>query len=209
MNKLHKLLFLSLIFVGLFKINVNADSFMPPEYYEVQSEDGQHVFKFIPKANDAFSVEAGVDEGDQLIYSLPDIEPIGTPKYNLFFSKDMKHAAWLPIANQEVAINFYTNGNRTKQIRIDELVDNMDKVSMSVSMAFWRAEDEPLSFDSDGNRLSVKTVENKTYVFDITNGEIVEKSGFRISWILFSLGIVTVGGVVLLALSHRKKKGIE
>lgn len=121
----------------------------------------------------------------------------------------MKHAAWLPIANQEVAINFYTNGNRTKQIRIDELVDNMDKVSMSVSMAFWRAEDEPLSFDSDGNRLSVKTVENKTYVFDITNGEIVEKSGFRISWILFSLGIVTVGGVVLLALSHRKKKGIE
>ena len=196
-----------------FTLSAAADEFMLTEPFEITSADGNRVFRFNPESENDYA-EAAVytnTEPAELIYSL---ENFGSFAYenNFYFSEDMMHFAFIPTADQQIAIEFYSNGKLSKKYKINNLVRNMLKVEYSVSMAFWEKEGvQPIH---SGDILTVKTVDDMTYDFDIAaGGKIVKTSGFSIplSISIIGIGVLSViiaGGItwITIMLTKRKRK---
>ena len=197
-----------------FALPAVADSFMAPVPFETTFPNGDKVFRFDPKNNDGYA-EAAVyttTEPPELVYS---VEKLSSFAYasNFYFSPDMMSFAYVPTANQETAIEFYSNGKLSKKYKINDLVRNMNKVTYSVSMAFWRNA-EPVR---DGNILTITTVDNMTYDFDISaGGAIVKTTGTSVNimsilmdsiWWFISAIVLVIGGVILLIVLLVRRRG--
>ena len=70
---------------------------------------------------------------------------------------------------------FFAGGALIRSYAIEDLVGNMDMVPMSVSMARWK-DWESVEFSSANNTLVLTTIDDLTYTFDITTGEIIENA---------------------------------
>ena len=152
-------------------IRVFADSFLPPETFEIWSEDGMKVFRWnpIPESN---SAQAGVYRNDELVYSVENLPIMGESASSFLFSEDFRYLVFRPSVSQVAALGFFENGVLLRSYRIDELVRNMNVVTYSVTMASWENW-SGRNFDTVSNTLTIVTIDDIIYVFDITTGEII------------------------------------
>jgi len=192
-------------------ITAYADDFVI-DPFRIVSEDGSRVFIYTPNPyfrweRDSILPETGVyyaTEPLELIYLL---EGTGWAfERDFVFSQDFRHLAFFVGMSFDIALEFYEDGVLIKRCMIDDLVENMDEVSVTTSRAWWE-EWSGRSFDSANNTLTVTTVDNLTYVFDITTGDIVESNrANEFQYFIVVVGIViVVCGVALLIMRYRKK----
>jgi len=152
-------------------VAVSADSFMKPEPFEIWSEDGTKVFKWNP-IMEKDSAQAGVYQNDELFYSVENLPILGESASNFFFSEDFEYMVFIPSVSQIVALGFFENGVLLRSYRIDELVRDMNVVTYSVTMALWQ-NGSARKFDTVNNTLTILTIDDITYVFDINTGKII------------------------------------
>jgi len=157
-------------------VTTYADSFMPPEPFEIWSDDGTTVFRWNPGTEDNWAfggtAQAGVYQNDELIYSVDNLPIIGESAHSFLFSTDFRYLVYRPSVSQIVALGFFDNGVLLRSYRIDELVRDMNVVTYSVSTAAWESR-QGRDFDAANNTFTIVTRDNITYVFDITTGEII------------------------------------
>ena len=150
---------------------VFADSFVAPKPFEIWSEDGKKVFRWtpIPESNRA---QAGVYRNDELVYSVENLPIMGESASSFLFSEDFRYLVFRPSVSHVAALGFFENGILLRSYRIDELVRNMNIVTYSVTMASWENWSSR-NFDTVSNTLTIVTLDDITYVFDIATGEII------------------------------------
>jgi len=187
-------------------VTAYADEFVITPF-TIESEDGSRVFIFTPPfhPNDSY-LATGVyynTEPLELIYL---VENIGEGGF--VFSSDFKHLAFFS-GGPWGGIGFYENGILLKRYRIEDLVENMDLVRFyTASVVIWKLSESTI-FNSANNTLTITTVDNLTYVFDITTGEIIENNrpGFQYFILVLSgIGVVVCITVFFVIRNHQKNK---
>jgi hypothetical protein len=186
-----------LLIITLFShiITVNAITFASPQPSKTESADGSRVFIFYPPLEEAALTPMGVyynTEPLELIF-LVDPGPVVSER-DLIFSADLLHFAYIPHYvlplllrdipdavpapmrfdfNQVPALDFYENGILIKRYFIGELVENPDAVSYTTWTTTWD-DYENRVFDNTNNTLTLTTLDNLTYIFDMKTGVIID-----------------------------------
>jgi len=176
--------------------NISALSFADPMPYQIELEDGDKIFyMYICDTNDGDNIHACMCLKSGLYYSTDPKENIYfiAPYINddininhshyfyesqLVFSSDGKYFAVFgvsPLGLPEetrgtIAIAFYSNGRQFKKYTQADLVE-ADGTSFSFSPVGWHYERD---FDPTKNIISVTTIEDTVYKFDITTGDIID-----------------------------------
>ena len=75
-----------------------------------------------------------------------------------------------PLPGRIFALDFYANGNLIRRYDVLELVEDYSELRQTSTRVFWKQQH---NFDAENNILSVMTVDDITYMFDITTGEIM------------------------------------
>jgi len=163
----------------ILSVILQADTFVRPEPSKTISADGSRVFVFNPPTHLSDSYPAmGVylnTEPLELNYiiNIWDINRYGMLfESDFILSSDFEYFALIPTVSKDTALRFYARGRMVKTYYIEDLVHDMSAVLFTVSTAWWenwRARD----FDPINNRLTITTVEDITYTFDIRSGEII------------------------------------
>jgi hypothetical protein len=162
--------------------NVRADSLALPTTYTQVTKNGQFLFvmlgAFYPeKLRDKYP-GSGLYKNDGSTTPLWRVDWFA---YAVYVSSDGKHMArhgdWPSLGDQgrTRAVTFYRDGTEIKTYRVNELVPDPGAMPRSVSHYQWH---RPWVFDGERNRLTITTLEAKgspgrTYVFDLSTGEIV------------------------------------
>lgn len=170
MKRLLSVFIVVLIFGEIFAA---ADSWIPPTSFEIQSEDGSKIFRFEPDPENAFDSHckaALYDNTDQLIYIVENLRSWAYEN-NFFFSEDFRNFAFIPPADFDVGLEFYSNGVLKKTYHIKDLVKDHDKISYSTTKAWWLKGDANIS--EDCNTLTITTVDGLIYHFDIASGAVL------------------------------------
>ncbi|MCL2662546.1 MAG: hypothetical protein FWE83_04365 [Oscillospiraceae bacterium] len=162
------------VFTTLFGgITASADSFVMPEPFIRESEDGSRVFVFNPHADENFPAMGVYKNADplELIYEIS----LGYMVFDrdFHFTDDMRSFVFVPQVSQDIGVEFYRDGILMHSYRIPNLVGDGRQVLYSVSMAFWY-DYESRIFDSASNTFTITTVDNLTYLFDAITGEAIE-----------------------------------
>ena len=159
------------VFIG---IVAYADTFLPPEPFEIWSEDETTVFRWDPGPADNWrgTAQAGVYRNGELVYSVENLPIMGESAGSFMFSTDFRFMVFRPSVSQIAALGFFDNGVLLRSYRIDELVRDMSVVTYSVTTASWEAWPGRY-FNTADNTLTITTRDNITYVFDITTGDII------------------------------------
>ena len=92
---------------------VFADTFLPPEPFEIWSEDGTKVFRWNPGPEDNWSrgfAQAGVYRNDELIYSIENLPILGVSSSQFLFSADLRYLVFVPSVSLVAALGFFENG---------------------------------------------------------------------------------------------------
>jgi len=160
------LLFAMMMFGG---ITVYADSFVPPQPFEVWSEDGRTVFRWNPENGTA---RVTVYRDGEFVYCVENLPTPGEAEHSFFISADFRHFVFRPTTSQVMALGFFEDGVLLRSYRIDELVRNMSALTYSTTMAMWENW-SGRSFNTADNTLTIVTYDDITYVFDVTTGEII------------------------------------
>ena len=192
---------------------VFADDWMAPSQFEIHSEDGSKFFQFDPGALDSSNpfATAAVYENANPPKPIYEVENLRSWAYenNFYFTEDFMHFAFMPSPDFDIAIEFYSEGVLVKTYNIKDLVSRHSKIEYSTSSAWWKNSDAEVVRDSD--RLTITTIDNITYVFDIATGDIVEKHGVSnniwISIIIFVIAVVA--GIYISRVIIKKKKGLS
>ena len=186
-NKIICIILACIVLISFSAIQVSADSFLPPEPFEILSDDGSMVFRWIPSA-DYRTAQAGVYRSGELVWSVENLPTMGVSVSNFFFSQDFQHMIFIPtthdfqsmIMREEstiVALEFYTNGELMKTHYISDIVRDMSRVQRSVTMAFWRTAFPETRTMADHivehDILRIMTVERIIFDFCLTTGEIL------------------------------------
>ena len=226
-------LFAFMLIILTIPFSVKADDFILPGPFYIVSRDETKVFHVIPPLREDLVTWDNDDfPATGLYYNTDPLIPIylvETPfegsafgvvwEHDFIFSKDMQYFAWIPITNGvalfdttgTTALVFYANGVAQKTYMVSDLVYDADAVSWTTTTAQWiYCRSETMTFNAETNRLTIKTVDGQTYVFDITSGKIVETThtALNISWLLFTaltaIGLfVLVGGIVFYRAKRR------
>ena len=151
-----------------------ADTFEPPEPFEIWSEDGTMVFRWDPGPEDNWSrtAQAAVYRNGDLVYSVQNLPITGVSASNFLFSADLRYFVFRPTVSQVMALGFFEDGVLLQAYRIDELVRDMSVATYSVTTAAWENWRDRY-FDAVNNTLTIVTRDDITYVFDITTGGII------------------------------------
>jgi len=156
-------------------VTAYGDTFIPPQPFEIWSEDGTKVFRWNPEGYESRpggTAQAGVYQNGTLVYSVGNLPTMGVSASNFFFSADLRHFAFRPATGQIMALGFFEDGVLLRSYRIDELVRDMNVVTYTVTTALW--EDwSGRYFDTVNNTLTIVTRNDLKYIFDITTGEII------------------------------------
>lgn len=165
-----KALALVLVLVLAVSTTVLADDWVI-EPFMIESHDGGMVFHFNPH-KDAGLPATGLyynTEPLELIYLVEHTLPWNAFEQDFFFSHDMRYFAFVPQIGQTVGVAFYANGVLQFVHNIHDLVRDHYVISYSTTMAFWR---EGVEFFPDNNVLTITTLDERTYTFDLTTGLI-------------------------------------
>ena len=95
-----------------------------------------------------------------------------------FFSEDFKYFAFAPQASQNTVLEFYGNGELMMSYTVDDLVKDLSAVRYTITTAMWLTREGLSGIEQSlaHNTLTLTTVDNLTYVFDISTGAILEPS---------------------------------
>jgi len=100
------------------------------------------------------------------------------------------------------AVRFFRHGTNETSYRIEDLTSH---VWHSTTAGVLWIEQDTLSFNQQANTLSLRTIENRAFTFDITTGEII--SGPRnIPSIPIIIAIAALLAVIILIIYKRKSK---
>jgi hypothetical protein len=114
----------------------------------------------------------------------------------------VRHGPWASRADQE-AFSFFANGKLVRTYAISELIDLKFLLPHSVSHFQWS---EGGQLDDAALRYAVRTKDSNSFVFDITNGSIVQETrhGRAMKW----AGLVAIAVVIalLIARAVRRRK---
>jgi hypothetical protein len=179
-----------------------ADDFAPPEPAKIEIDDGNMVFFMTPPEYESEGyLPTGLyynTESPELIYLVTPGLGIGSYSYfnefNTFMSDDGMYFAHLPIPFQfdvpddevpffdsgnkvdAIALEFYVNGNLVRSYKVSELVRDYTQLRFSVTMIDWLDFgnfDAVCHYNSDTKTLSIITIDEIAYIFDISTGEIL------------------------------------
>lgn len=203
-----KFVLIILIAVALFSSTLfaSADEWIEPGPFDIRSGDGSMVFRFEADASSRYSTAAVYQNTDPqtLLYEVQNLRAFAFER-DFFFSNDFRHFAYMPSPDFDIAIEFFSEGVLTKTYYIKDLVKNHKKIQYSTSSAWWMNNDAQVVHN--GDTMTVTTVDNWVYIFDITTGEIIETHGnspINLA-IIIIIGICVVGCIVFLLL-HKKRK---
>ena len=209
-------LLLCLILLLIVAPMASAVSWMtsPPFYF--LSADGSRVFHVAPDWLD--STPTGLYYNTDpltLIYLVENPCEILLP-VQFIFSRDLQYFAWTPSRNasrqaparEARALVFYANGAVQRTYMVSDLVRDLGAVQQSMSAIWWHYR-ERNSLDLETNLLTIHTVDQRTLVFDITTGEIVESVEPMVSsgstLLIRIVGIVVfVGGMAVIMIWRRR-----
>ena len=206
--KIKKFILAIVITVALFSsvLFAAADDWMAPGPFDILSEDGSMVFRFDADSSSSLSTAAVYQNTDPptLLYEVNNLRAWAYEN-DFFFSRDFKHFAYMPLPDFEIAIEFFSEGNITKTYYIEDLVNNNKKIQYSTSSAWWKSNGAQVKNNDD--KLEVTTVDNLTYIFDITTGEILETHGeSKINLTLIIIVAICVIGFIVFLFIRTKRK---
>ena len=220
-----KIVLASVVFVVVLigSIQIAADTFLPPEPFEIWSADGTKVFRFNPLYEDGTMrrfAETAVYKDNEILYSRA-FPTMGVSESNFFFSQDFQHLMFMPTTGFEVALQFFTNGVLTKTHYISDLVRDTSQVRHSVTMALWRGifpdMHSAVEHIAEQDILRVITVDGIIYTFDLTTGVVLgceysnsgrvcrNNAGQQRIWLFVAAG-TTLVGIGVLAFVAKKKR---
>ena len=117
-------------------------------------------------------------------------------------------------------INFFSNGILIKSYGVECLIRNEENLPWTTAGTFWmlegsRAFNQELNFNPQTNALTISTTDNGTFVFDITTGDIISRTGriralitflFSQTWFAYIIVIVIFITLAITFLVNRRKK---
>ena len=189
MKRIVSVIIICMMMVFVSSVQVNADQFLPPEPFEIWSEDGVMVFRWVP-GPDHRTAQAGVYQDGVLVYSIKNLPALGVSEHNFFLSQDFMHLVFIPATHgyqsmywfpqyesTGVALVFYSNGELVKAHYISDLVSDMSRPMRTVTAVWWRSA-FPVTRAGAYHKveydiLRVMTVERIIFEFDLTTGEIL------------------------------------
>ena len=77
-------------------------------------------------------------------------------------------------SGDDVAVEFFGNGELLKSYSTTDLVKDDSKVKRTVSHYIWRSAKKELPFLSSTNKFHLETIDGVYYQFDVTSGEIID-----------------------------------
>lgn len=183
-------------FLIIAPVTVFADSPAPQYDYTKTVAKEKFIFVMLSIPDDPSAYGQGGAEQDPKIRSqytqsglyLNDgsTEPLWTVDWYAFevsLSSDGEHLVkWGPWAfsnnYSELALAFYRNGQEISRYRVNDLVADPSSLPHTVSHYTWVRYS---SFDDEQGTLSVTTLTNEKYLFDIKSGEILERPSDTVS----------------------------
>ena len=209
------IVFAALLFVSTF--TVSADDWPPPTSFVVTSKDRSKAFHFdLDDENLSNTVTAAVyytTDPPELVYT---VEGIRSWAYlsDFYFSDDLQYFVFIPPTTNSIALEFYGNGKLTKSYTINDLVWNMLAVEHTTSTAHWREWEyntgKTTQLDSEHNTLTLTTIDNLTYTFDITTGAVLQRINEKpfmeiMQYFALAILIVMIIGYVVVLRYKRKR----
>ena len=243
MKRVSKALFLCGCILFLIPALASGDDFLPPEPFYVVSEDRSKVFHVVPKWQEWYAWNEDDFPATGLYYNAEPLVPIYLVEdpfvgsvfgylweYDFNFSRDMQYFVWAPATNatacdiaEITALVFYARGRVQKAYMVSDLVHDADAVFQTVTMTKWRQNRSgAITFDAETNHLTVRTIDEQIYVFDITSGEIIEINGKAVGAIhpqarfftsqsvaLIAAGVILLIGALIFLQAKRKRANQE
>ena len=218
------MVFIMLISVFSSAIIASADDWPAPRPFYVISADETRIFHVNPE-NSPDAPATGLYYNTtplELIY-LVEMPCQFLWESDFFFSKDLQYFAWVPQMNiyrttlaNATAVMFFGNGVLLRRYRVTSLVEDLNKVSQSTTMADWIRyglnRRRSIKLDSRRNQLTIRTTDNLTYVFDMTTGAILEGDDLiqntRLQYILFLAVSTSIAVVILLLAKGKRSSGV-
>ena len=76
----------------------------------------------------------------------------------------------------DLAVAFYRNGSLLKEYAVVDLLNNPHTIMRTASHYFWLSQDRNklFGFIEDNTTFTLTTIEEKTYLFDVETGEILQ-----------------------------------
>ena len=186
----------------------------PPGYFEIVSNDGTRVFRheifdwdgetdYIPPASTVYSNT----EPRELLYSIE----LGYIRENqLLFSDDMSYIALSRWSGQNLI--FFAEGNRITDYSRNDFIRRHSAMYREPEHACdlpyrhnWNISD----FCTETNELTITTTERRTFVIDITTGEIISQSRGVNIVLISATSIVVLAIAFAVAINRKNKSKIE
>ncbi|MDR0782251.1 MAG: LPXTG cell wall anchor domain-containing protein [Propionibacteriaceae bacterium] len=193
------------IFLG--PAQARADDWVGAQEFKVWSADGSRLFHFIPEPS-SFEPSSMADArvyavdpltGNQsLLYVVQGLRSWAY-EHNFYFTEDFMSFAHVPQPTRDVAVEFFTQGVLVRTYEINDLVKNRNMLTHSTSAIWWEDRSEPRGLSLEEGTLTLRTVDNRTYQFDITTGAIIQSTGALLATLEHPFFWVTIIGVVILA----------
>ncbi len=178
-----KLLQLFLFIFYLFVNIVKADSPAIPSPKVTVSNNGITYFTMLPEKNN-------YENGIGVAYKL---EETGESKelwrvngwyaFQVYLSNNgtylVRMGSWaqgMEPSNEDLAVSFYKKGIKLKGYSTADLIKNKSSVKRSISHYMWQASDNNYPNLNYNNEFLLKTIEGVEYVFDITSGNIINRT---------------------------------
>lgn len=184
-----------------------ADSPAPLRDFSKLTPDGQYIFVLLAQDIRDGYTDGGIREDAELraIYSSSGLYSVSDPNQMLYsvdwnaFNIDLSRngeylVRWGPWASKsdysDIAVEFYHNGQLSQSYKVSDLTTRFSKLPHSVSHYMWI---EDYVFDEQSQRLTLDLESGEHYVFDITNGKIIEQDkGINIAQIGLGLLLMII-----------------
>jgi hypothetical protein len=159
-----------------FSTNSVADTLAKSNPFVISSSDSPYFVTMVPSKSGkgyAAAIELCQDGSSRELWRIDGYA------FEAYLSKDGQHfikiGPWpsgRAPSKEDVAVEFFKNGQLLKSYSTKDLIKDSSKVRPTSGHYFWRAKDGDYSFLSS-NSFHTKTVDGISYVFDVTTGEII------------------------------------
>lgn len=113
-------------------------------------------------------------------------------------------------------VNFFNNGVLVKSYEAEDLITEQDNLQWTSAGIFWRydgsrALEHEVIFNPQTNSLTIETIENSVFIFDMTTGDIISSTGpsilshFSQNWRRYSIGAVILTILVAIFIKYNRK----
>jgi len=184
MNQRMKLKILPLLFLAMLPFSAYSTTLAPHSPFKIYSPNRKFFVQMIPSREGygpaEYQGKAFAVGSSQVLWKIEGYR-------DFFLCDDGIHFVQLgsPYSADDqfsgLAIEFYKNGQKLKSYAIKELLKDPKALKKSESVYHWRAFSPPQSklgqpgFSPDGTRYTLYLNDGSAYVFDVTNGSIVQK----------------------------------